>query len=201
MKTNRRIFLIFGIFLVLLIIAAFSLSSFRLISSQTESKSTVAASNRGATANIKIEFPSAINGSFAGNGSLKDMLQKNLTIAIESWHGNNSVQPLANVDLNATTPILVVEIAQQDIKWTPVYTKSDVLVKVYYSDNGDISFKNRQPIFFQNNDSGGPNLQFAGEYTLSDVSWGIMSYPGYADFLAGQITNSVMATLKEKFNS
>ena len=68
-----------------------------------------------------------------------------------------------------------------------------------YASNGDGDIRFRQqaaPHFVS--DANGPAIQFLGRYSLADVSWGLISQPGYRDFLAGQIASAIVADMQEQ---
>jgi hypothetical protein len=176
------------------LVAGFSLLSFRAISSQTGRDSSLASSTGGIHSDTARPAAPATTVTVGGDEHLRRSLMAELTRQLGQAPNFGQIQPLETAVDRAETPYLYVEVSRYDILWTPVYGRANLVIKVAYAANGDVSFRHTEPTEFHF-EGQLPSLKSSGKYTFSDVSWGIMSLPGYQDFLAGQIATAILSDL------
>jgi hypothetical protein len=194
----------YGIGLTLLVItlvaASFFMMSFHATTSQTTQNSTVASSNGSGIVQKPNQLKAvATNVVVAGSSRLDTSLKSGLINSLPGVAGLGEVTFVDPANIPANAPLLYVQIKEQNVRWTPVYSTAALQVVVAYSDNGDVSFKDHEPTQFNTITSPGSSLQFKGIYQLDDTSWGLMSLPGYQDFLAQNLTQTIMKSVQEQF--
>lgn len=92
---------------------------------------------------------------------------------------------------------LVVTLKQRCGFWPPVYAHTSLQFEAAYASNGDVSFRESEPTQFH---SAGDQAvgQYEGHYQLTDRSWGVMSLPGYRDYLARQVAVTLLTSMQEQ---
>ena len=196
-----------GIGIALLVIglvaASFLLLNYRYTSSQTTQNSAVASSRSGnSKEQNKLFSPAVTNVVVAGSSRLDSSLRAILSDWLYGVAGLGEVHFVEPDTIPAKAPLLYIQIKEQNVRWTPVYSSASVLVEVAYAENGDVSFKDTDPVHFESGTKPG-TLQFKGTYQLDDTSWGLMSLPGYQYYLTqsatATITKSISDQLKDGF--
>jgi hypothetical protein len=97
---------------------------------------------------------------------------------------------------NAGLPLLFIEVEPQDLLWTPIYARAGLKVNVSYASDGDVSFRQTQPVEFKHT-SEQLTVKRSGIYTFSDASWGLISNPGYMDYLGRVIAGAIATDLQK----
>jgi hypothetical protein len=194
---RRSIFGLAG--LVILLAAAFLLVSFRLISSRTATNSTVAAS-RGGDTGPSWNFSPETTGLYVGaEERMAQALRERVKRLLQSQEHMGKFTSLNAPADQMDIPQLYVQVKPVTHVWTPVYAHSEYELVIAYASNGDIPFRDdATPHFVYMDDQ--PVLQFQGKISLTDNSWGLMSLPGYRDYLADQLAGQVQKTLQQQFN-
>ncbi len=195
MKQNRLTVIIVIAFVIVGLAAAFGLLSFRAINSQTGRDSSIATGGGGAQPG-QMKAAAATTALYvSGSDPLGKALAAELTRQLQQAPEFGQVQTLgASVD-KAEYPLVYVEVSSQDVLWTPFYGRANLTINVAYAENGDISFRHTQPTEFHFENEA-PSIKRSGKYTFTDVSWGVMSLPGYHEFLAYQVAQAILADLK-----
>ena len=194
MKSKRWI-IWSGIALVIcLTAAAFSFLSFKAMSSKLVDNSSMVSST-GMTEPIQ-PIQHAKTGLYVtGESRLAPALQKELTFQLQGDPQFGEIESLTDIENTTENPILWVEIAKKDIFWSPIVARATLNVNVAYASDGDISFRLREPVEFKHSGDQATLYQ-SGQYTFSDASRGIISSPGYFDYLAREIANAIVKDLK-----
>jgi hypothetical protein len=133
----------------------------------------------------------------AAYGQTGRSLQAEITRRLQQLPEFGQIQPISDPVDQAEFPYLFVEIARKDIFWTPVYGRAELEIKIAYASNGDVSFRYSEPPTFHNENQA-PSIKRSGQYKFADVSWGIMSLPGYHDYLASQVATAILADLQNQ---
>ncbi len=177
-----------GIFL--LIASALLLVQFRLMRSTTLSDSAIASGG------ISSSIGNPSNTALWVSG---DRLAGRVRALIKGMAQNQprfgEVSMLNAIADKFDLPVLAVDIQKQQYIWTPFYARSVYRLTVSYASNGDISFRSQPTPRFNMGDY----YQLQGRYTLDDTSWGLISSPGYQDYMSERIADQVMKSLQEKF--
>ena len=180
---------------VALIAASFFLMSFHATSSQTTQNSQVASTRGAGIESQNRLLPQAVtNVVVAGDSRLDTALKADLVNLLPGGTGLNEVTFVDPANIPANAPLLYIQVKEQNIRWTPVYSTAALQVVVAYAENGDVSFKDDEPTHFQSG-----TLQFKGTYQLNDASTGLMSLPGYQDFLAQNLAQTIVKSVQEQF--
>jgi len=196
MKQKRLILIVIITLSVVALVAPFGWVSFRAAYSRTGRDSTMVTSNVGAQPG-QIKNPAETTGlHVAGEELFQRSLQADLIRRLQQVPGFGQIQPISDPVDQAEFPYLFVEIARKDIFWTPAYGRAELEIKIAYASNGDISFRHSEPTAFHNENEA-PSIKRSGKYKFTDVSWGIMSLPGYHDYLASQVATAILADLQD----
>ena len=194
MSPKRQIIAWAGIaLLIALIAAAFVLASFSIMSSRMERNSTL--SSIGSNPNDQASTPSKTGLLVHGKGRLARSMEKQLAAQLDNQAKFGQIQAIGELLEPAGYPVLLAEIEpQQQILWTPIYARTNVKVTIFYDSDGDVTLKPDDPtkVEFIGDEL---TIQRSGEYTFADVSWGVMSRPGYMDYLAKEIARQIAADL------
>ncbi|MCL4560630.1 MAG: hypothetical protein M1281_08450 [Chloroflexi bacterium] len=178
---------------LLILLAAFTLLDFRLSKSSSTVNSEVASSRQGDALPFGSFNPAATGLYVEGGGSLARMVQNHLTGLLQNQSPVGRVTAInAPVD-RMDIPVLYVEIKPVQHFYTPFYTRSEYELEVSYASNGDISFRTQAVTHFQSS-NGEPALQYKAHFSLTDTTYGLISYPAYqkslADLLEVQIRDN-----------
>jgi hypothetical protein len=189
----------YGIGITLLVIgllaASFFLMSYHATSSQTTQNSQVAStSGSGIENQNKLAAQLVTNVVVTGSSRLETSLKADLASLLPELAGLGGVNFVDSSNIPANAPLLYVQVKEQNVRWTPVYSTAALQVVVSYAENGDVSFKDQEPTHFQ-----AGSFQFKGTYNLEDVSWGLMSLPGYQDYLAQNAAHTVSDGVQSQF--
>jgi hypothetical protein len=180
---------------VVALVASFGWVSFRATYSRVGRDSSMATSNVGAQPG-QVKNPTTTTGLHVkGEELFQRSLQVELTRRLQQLPKFGQIQPISDPVDQAEFPFLFVEIARKDLFWTPVYGRADLEIKIAYASNGDVSFRHSEPPAFHNENQA-PSIKRSGQYQFTDVSWGIMSLPGYHDYLASQVATAILADLQ-----
>lgn len=177
--------------------ALFFLISFRIISSRSALNSGVATSHPSQEAGPVAYAQLATQLVVEGDDPIARALRKEITRMKKSGITPGQVNLTSAQDVVAQSPLLVVSLSQQSGYWTPVYSQIDLQVEAAYASNGDVSFRESEPTKFHPSE-GQAVMQYEGHYQLTDISWGVMSLPGYRDYLAHQIAVHILTSLQDQ---
>jgi hypothetical protein len=195
MKSKRRIIFWIAIFLMIALFApALILVNFSAMSSQMAHDSTLATSTGSTQPGLLIN-PAKTGMVVTGDIRLARALQNQIAGQLQNNPAFGQLQLLDGIDEQAKYPILLIEIASQEIFWTPIYARANLKVNVSYASDGDVSFRLSQPVEFKHTSDQTVEKR-SGSYTFIDTSWGLISNPGYLDYLAREIARPIAADLK-----
>ncbi len=197
MKTITKTLI--GLFAILaLLLAAFLLTDFRLMSSRDSANSSVASSHGGEGSPQSIEVD--MTGLYVdGPGGISNALQSRLEQALQGQQHVGEVTILNAPADQMDIAQVIVELTPRQYLWTPLYAQSTYDMVVSYASNGDVSFRNQETTVFQFK-SGGPALQFQGKFTLADTSFGLISSPGYRHYLAEKMAGMILDSFQQEYN-
>ncbi len=173
----------------------FFLVSFRIISSQSAVNSEVSAYHQNTEAKPVAFSQLATQLVVEGDGPLVQTIRAEIMRLVENEKNLVQVNLAFPTDEAGQFPLLVVTLNQQSGFWTPVYARTTLQVEAVYASNGDLSFRESEPTQFH---SAGdqPVRQYEAHYQLTDRSWGVMSLPGYRDYLAHQIAVDLLTSMQ-----
>jgi hypothetical protein len=193
-------FLIAAVLILFVLAGAFLIFNFRLMRSQTVSDSWTATSNAGTNIQDWTFAPGNtglyVEGEYRYLQPLRDQLTRLL-------NGQQKVGSVSAINLpadKADIPVIYVTVKQQQRAWTPFYATSALEVTISYATNGDISFRNTDPVSFVNT-SDQPAIRYQTHYTIADRSVGLISARGYDSYLVNLIADAVQKNLQEQLKS
>lgn len=186
---NKKILIIVAICILLVI--AFLLIPYILVQSHTATNSTVASSNKPPENEKWCESGSSLAVILEGASSLNPALKKALQEKIISQSEFSQVIWFDSLDRSADMPTIAIRFTTSDIKWTPFYATGYQVVEVAFSSIGDVSFRNSKPTHFTT--FGDVKVtQFIANLEITDKSAGIISLPGYHQYLAQKVADAIM---------
>ena len=175
----------------------FFLVSFRIISSQLAVNSEVGASRQNTEAS-PVEFTQLTTQLVVeGDDPLARAIQVEITRLAKNDNSIFHVNFASTPGEVAQSPLLVVTLKEHGSTWTPVYARTALEVEVAYASNGDVSFRESEPTQFHSTGNQ-PVRRYEGHYHLADRSWGVMSLPGYRDYLAHQAAVTLLTSMQEQ---
>lgn len=191
--TNWRIaILVIGLVIVL----AFWLLNFRAAVSNTDAQHNSVTTSIGERLPDAMQQREKITVVISGDGRLADALRGSLAEQIRKA-SLGEVEVVRELKPDFPNPVLVVEVDQPGMFWTPFFATTQFPIHAGYASNGDTSFVSDTPAIYNNVD--GPVLTLSADYQMSDRSYGLMSYPGYHQFLADYLAQSITETVKKAY--
>ncbi len=186
-----RLWVFAGILSILIL--AFLLINFHAAGSNTRSQNNIVTSSMGDQLPVAMQRRDQITIVVEGDGLFVDTLQKSISEQMRKARLGN-VRIGVGQTAAGSTPVLMVKVAKPKLIWTPFFGTSQFTVKVGYASNGDLSFLEKSPVTYSNQN--GSVLNMSAEYQVEDQTWGIISYPGYyqilSDWLARTIVNATV---------
>jgi hypothetical protein len=136
----------------------------------------------------------------AGEGPLVRALQKALTEKMNNvrmgqmeWEGELAPK--------YPNPVLVVKVGRPGPIWTPFLGVSQFTIQAGYATDGDTTFMaavDKTLPYIRSSDPSVVNLYT--EYEVSDRSLGLISRPGYHQYLADYLAQEIVQALKNLYN-
>ena len=186
MKKYRLLILV-GILGIL--IAAFLLINFHAAVSNTRSQNNIVTSSTGDRLPDAMQRRDPITILVDGDGPFVAALQKSMAEQMPKA-GMGNVRLSSGQTAAGSTPVLLVKVAKPNLIWTPFFGTSRFTVKVGYASNGDLSFLEKTPVTYNNQN--GSVLNMSAEYQVEDQSWGLISYPGYYQILSDWLAHTIV---------
>jgi hypothetical protein len=182
-----------------ILIAAFLLINFHAAVSNTRSQNNIVTSSMGDQLPDVMQRRDPITIVVEGDGPFVNTLQKSISAQMRNA-GMGNVRLASGQTAVVSTPVLLMKVSRPKLIWTPFFGTSQFTVKVGYASNGDLSFLEKTPVTYNNQN--GSVLNMSAEYQVDDQSWGILSYPGYvqvlSDWLARTIVDATVNLYQEK---
>ena len=178
---------------IVLLVAAFLSLNFRLAASSTRADRF--------TITMKLPAPQQQNESIkmlvTGDGSLASALQEALLENLDQA-GLSGVEPVRELDAGDRNPVLLVNVERPGPLWTPVFAMSRFRVQAGYASDGDTAFM--EAIEKTRTGTSRKNVaNMYAEFDLNDRSLGLISRPGYHQFLADYLAREIVSTLQELY--
>ncbi len=190
---NKRLWVLLGG--IVLISLAFLLINFRVAVSNTQAeKLTVTMGDKVAA---PMQQNEKINIVLVGEGPLVSALQKALTAKMNEA-GFGEIEVVQDLELNYQNPMLVVKVGKPGPIWTPLFARSQFTIHAGYASNGDTTFMKSIEETHTSIASKDPAvLDIYAEYEVNDRSFGLISRPGYHQFLADYLAQEIVTVLKD----
>ena len=185
---------------IVLISAAFQLLNFRITASNTQT------TQRIMTTELEGNYPDYLQQKdkiclvIFGEVPLVTALQKALTEKMDKA-GMGQFELEQGLKPKYPNPILVIKADKTSPFWTPLFAISHFSLQAGYATNGDPTFMDAldktQP-YIRNPDSSVTFLYT--EYEITDRSFGLISRPGYYQYLAEHLAQELVQALKNLYN-
>lgn len=195
MKNKRLSILLGGL---VLLSAAFLLLNFRLAVSNIQAAKLVVTTDLGPNMPNPMRSNDKISLVLGGEGPLIGALQKTLTEKLGEA-GIGEIELLRELGPVYQNPVLVVKVGSPGPIWTPFFAMSEFPVHAGYASNGDSTF---MEVVEKTHTSIGKKdvANMYAEFEVSDRSLGLISRPGYHQFLADYLAQEIVAALKDLYD-
>lgn len=193
---NKRLSIFLGGIVVLS--AALLLLNFRLAVSNTWSEKLVMTTDLGENMPDPMKRNEKISVVLVGEGPMVSALQKTLTEKIGEA-GIGEIELSRELGPVYQNPVLVVKVGQPGPIWTPLFAMSQLPIHAGYASDGDPKF---MEVIEKTRTSVGKKdvANMYAEYEVNDLSLGLISRPGYHQFLADYLTQEIVTALKDLYN-
>ncbi len=182
---------------IILISAAFLGLNFRAAFSNTQVNKLVSTTNMGDNMPESMKQYNKISLAMIGEGPLANALIKSLKEKIgdagigEIELGQEGLAMYQN-------PVLIVRVGEPNPIWTPFFATGQLSVHAGYASNGDTTFF--EPVETTHTTIGKPNVvNMYAEYDVNDRTFGLVSRPGYHQYLADTIAQEIATVVKEMY--
>jgi len=193
---NKRLWIFLGG--IVLIGAAFMLLNFRVAASNTQTEKLIFTTDMGEEMPVPMQRRDKISIVLIGEGPLVRELQKALTeqMGKAGIGGIDLVQEIEPVYQN---PVLVVKVGKPDTIWTPFFAMSKFPIHAGYASDGDSTFM--EGVEETHTSIGKKDVaNMYAEYEVNDRTWGLISRPGYHQFLVDYLAHEIVAALKNLYH-
>lgn len=195
---NKTYLAVVLVTLVIILIGVFMLLDFHIVRGQAKSESQVSTYTFSIDEGSKLPPNQTLNVFVVGSGRFESELAAALE---ETLTDNPYIGPIVirhESPVAATASVLVVDLTQPDILWTPFYSRGDIEMQVAYASDGEVGWIDEEAV---NLDNSGPVVRVRGDYQLQASAAGLMSLPGAHSFLAKQLADQIAASLMERLTS
>jgi hypothetical protein len=194
MKKDRLWILLAGIVVV---ISAFLLLNFRLAVNSNQTQKLTFTTDMGENMPAAMQRKDRINLVLVGEGPLVNALQKTLVEKLGEA-GMGEIEVMGELEPVSQNPVLVVKVIKPGPIWTPLFAMSRFSIHAGYASNGDSTFM--EAIEKTHTSVGKKDVaNMYAEYDLNDLSFGLISRPGYYRLLADYLSQEIVAALKDLY--
>ena len=193
---NKRLWIFLGG--ILLIGAAFLLLDFRVAASNTQTEKLIFTTDMGNNMPVPMQRRDKISIVVVGEGPLVHALQKALTEQMGKA-GMGEIDLVLGLETVYQNPVLVVKVGKPGPIWTPFFAMSQFSIHAAYGSDGDSTFMEGVEKTHTSIAKKDVSNMYA-EYEVNDRSWGLISRPGYHQFLADYLAQEIVAVLKELYH-
>ncbi len=197
---SRRTVIVAGIPLLLGVLALLFLSlDFHATQSSSGTRSEVAKYTAGLPHGVKAQPPRELGLYVVGEDRLALSLKRELARRLGAGLGSPRVTVLDAPPEQASQPVLIVQVTDRDVKWTPVYARAAVSARFTYASDGDMSWRDEFTVVM-NLMGGEPQIRVRGDLGVADTSRGVVSEPAYQRLLAQRIAAAVSEALQKQLS-
>jgi hypothetical protein len=183
------------IILVLIVIVAFLVLDFRLLQGQADKSSQVSTYEIGVDKGSRLPMSQVLDVYVIGSSQLEDELAEALSNNLAGNLTASTIEVHEGAPVSSEESVLVVDLAQPDLLWTPFYSTAAIEMQVAYASDGKVDWIDVEPVIF--NDPT-PSVYVRGDYQMSDSAYGVMSMPGYKTYLAESLADQIASSLNER---
>jgi hypothetical protein len=135
----------------------------------------------------------------AGDGGIESRLRSSLPAEMERRPSMGNVIELQSPDHPVDTPAMLVHLAREDTRWTPVHATAAVTASFVYASDGDLTWRNDESIGIGTEK--GATVLVKGEIRLADTTSGVISLPAYERKLGDSVAAEVRARLEQALST
>jgi hypothetical protein len=192
---RRNTLLLIGLVVVAMLAAAFWWIDFRAATSETRNSSQV---STGSTETAVEAWQAATNRKIAiyvaGTDDLATALRQKLTRDLNSGPAFQEVVLLDEPVETADGSLLLIEVEERDVTWTPVYAQARLKATITFSSLGDLYWRQGTAMVFY---SDRPTIAVRGDFQLDDSTRGLVSRKSYERVLGEQIAAEITKSLEK----
>ena len=193
---NKRLWILLGGFV--LIGVAFLLLDFRVAASNIQTEKLIFTTDMGQDMPVLMQRRDNINVVLVGEGPLVPALQKALTEQMGKA-GIGEIDLVQELEPVYQNPVLVVKVGKPGPIWTPFFAMSQFSVHAGYASDGDYTFM--EGVEKTHTSIGKKDVaNMYAEYEVNDRSFGLVSRPGYHQFLGDYLAQEIVAALKDLYH-
>jgi hypothetical protein len=183
------------IVLMVIIIAAFLLLDFRLIQGKANASSQVSTYAFSIDKGTQLSIHQPLDVYVIGNTEIGHTLAEALSETLTGIPGVSTIEFHDGTPELSEDSVLVVDVQQSDMTWTPFYSQTDVKMQVAYASDGEVEWIDEQTVELTN---GKPVVRVRGDYEMDASARGLMSLPGYRSYLAESLAEQIASSLTER---
>lgn len=193
---NKRVWILMGG--LALLGAAFLFLSFRVAFSSTQVTELLFTMDLGDNLPVSMQRNDRINLVLVGEGPLVHALPKALTEKMDSA-GMAEIDLVQELETTFQSPVLVVKVGEPGPIWTPLFAMSQFSVHAGYASDGDSTF---MEVTEKTHTSVAKEdvANLYAEFEVSDRSLGLISRPGYHQYLADYLAQKIVTLLLDLYN-
>lgn len=192
---NRRLWILLAV--IVLISAAFLLINFRVAASNTRTEKLIFNMDMGDNMPVPMQRRDKISIVLVGKGPLVRALQKALTEQMDKA-GMGEIELVQELEPVYQNPVLVVKVGKPNPIWTPFFAMSQFSIHAGYASDGDSTFMEGVEETHTSIAKKDVANMYA-EYKVNDRSWGLISRPGYYQFLADYFAQEIVTVMKDLY--
>jgi len=193
---NKRLWILLGG--TLLIGVVFLLLDFRVAASNTQTEKLIFTTDMGDNMPVPMQRRDKISVVLVGEGPLVSVLQEALMEQMNKA-GIGEIELVQELEPMYQNPVLVVKVRKPGPIWTPFFAISQFSVHAGYASNGDSTFM--EGVEKTHTSVGKKDVaNMYAEYDVNDLSFGLISRPGYHRFLANYLAQEIVTVLKERYH-
>lgn len=194
MKNKRLWILLAGI---LLMSTVFLFINFRVAASNTRTEKLIFNTDMGDNMPVPMQRRDKISIVLVGKGPLVRALQKALTEQMDKA-GMGEIELVQELEPVYQNPVLVVKVGKPNPIWTPFFAMSQFSIHAGYASDGDSTFMEGVEETHTSIAKKDVANMYA-EYKVNDRSWGLISRPGYYQFLADYFAQEIVTVMKDLY--
>lgn len=183
---------------IVLIGAAFLLLNFRAAASNTQTNKLTFTTDMGDNMPVSMQRKDKISMVLVGEGRLVSALRKALTEKLDKA-GLGEVELVEALEPAYPNPVLVVKVGGSGPIWTPFFAISQFSVHAGYASDGDSTFMEgveKTHTSIAKKDA----ANMYAEFEVNDRSLGLISRPGYHQYLADYLAQEIVTGLEDLYN-
>jgi len=193
---NKRLWIMLGG--ILLISAAFLLLNFRVAASNTQTEKLIFTTDMGEDMPVPMQRRDKISIILVGESPLVSALQNALMEKMDIA-GIGEIDLVQELKPMYQNPVLVVKVGKPGPIWTPFFAMSQFSVHAGYASDGDSTFM--EGVEKTHTSVGKKDVSnIYAEYDVNDRSFGLVSRPGYHQFLADYLAQEIVTALKDLYH-